>query len=284
MTPAGRQGYSVIRHLAWSVWFNHNRKRCWVTVFAPFTAAYDASGSENDADGTLVVVGLAAIEHKWLRFESSWRTALAEFDVPYLHMKELNHRHSGKGVYAKWKDDYKTPRLFLKKLIKVVKLGINKTFIYGTILKDYRSTNQLYRLREGAGSPYVLTAGSCYDLVNNWMKRNYPRHQIFHAFEAGDCGQRDFKRLAKRHRQIVLPIPKIDPVSGERWIPFQAADLVAGAYREAAGKRGKVQTFDDYGEVLCELARTIPQKALIHHAGTLRDLCENNPHLCPKRL
>jgi hypothetical protein len=179
MTPAGRQHYSFIRHLAWSVWLNHDPNGCIVTVSNEFFAAYDASGSENDRLGVLVVVALAASEHKWTTFENEWRRVLKEFEVPYLHVKELNHRHSGVGVYAKWKDDDVTPKLFLKKLIKALRIGINKTFCYGTVLRDYREINAIFKLREGAGSPYVLTAGSCHDLVNNWMATKYPKHPCF---------------------------------------------------------------------------------------------------------
>jgi hypothetical protein len=106
---------------------------------------------------------------------------------------------------------------------------------------------------------------------------------MLHIFEKGDCGQRDLERLAKRHNRLVIPIPKINPETGERWIPFQGADLVAGAYRNAANKRGQVLRFEDYGEVFNELAATLPQKALMHHRATLRALCEAHPDTCPKR-
>jgi len=252
-------------------------------MYAPFTAAYDASGSEGDPDGTLVVVGLAATDDKWGKFEASWQKVLDDFDVPYFHMKELNQRHSGTGIYAKWKDDPDTPRLFLKALVKSIKRGMNKAFIYGTILQDYRSVNQIYKLREGVGSPYVLTAGSCYDLVNTWMRKNYPKHRILHAFEKGDCGQKGLERLAKRHKHQVIPIAKTDPVTGDRYVPFQAADLVAGAYRDAAGKRGKVQSMEEYGEVLNDLARMLPQRALVYRLDNLIEMCERYPDKCARR-
>jgi hypothetical protein len=283
MTPAGRTSYSFIRHLAWAIWLNHDPKRCIVTALIPFLAAYDASGSENDRDGVLVVVALAATEDKWLKFENSWRGVLKDFDVPYLRMTELNHRHSGTGVYAKWKDDDVVPRLFLKALIKALKRGINKTFCYGTVLSDYREINKRFKLRERSGSPYALTAASCHDQVNAWMRRRYPKHAMIHVFEQGDCGQRDLNRLAKRQNQRVISLPKIDPVTGERWLPFQGADLVAGAYRNAANKREMVQTYEDYGEVFNELAKTLPQRSLVHHKETLLALCLANPDKYPKR-
>jgi len=265
------------------VWLNHDPARCFVTVLADFQAAYDASGSENDRDGVLVVVGLVATEKKWEKFEIQWSDVLQRFDVPYFHMKELNHRHSGVGIYAKWKGDDIEPRKFLKALIKALKRGVNKTFCYGMLLKDYKQINQEFKLREGAGSPYVLTAASCYDQVNDWMRRRYPNNPIFHVFEKGDCGQRDFERLVKRHKRLVIPLPKINPVTGEPWLQFQAADLVAGAYRDAAGKMGRVQRMEDYGEVFNEVAFTLPQKSLVHHETTLRALCEAHPDKFPRR-
>jgi len=283
MTPARARRYSIVRHLAWSIFLNHDPARCIVTVFSDFMAAYDASGSENDRGGTLVVVGIAAPESKWGKFETAWDKVLTEFKVPYFHMKELNHRHSGEGIYAKWKGDYDTPREFLKKLVKAAKRGINKTFCYGTFLDDYHAVNGIYKLREGLGGPYLVTAGSCIDQVNNWMKRKYPRHRIVHVIEEGDCGQRTLVKRAKQQKQLVVPLPKKDPQTGLPWMQFQAADLVAGAYRDAAGKRGKVQTFEDYGEVFNDIVRLLPQRSLIHHEETLRLACEANPDQFPKR-
>jgi len=138
-------------------------------VFAEFFVAYDASGSENDHDGTLVVVGLVAAERKWNRFEQEWQAVLDRFEVPYFHMTELNHRASGTGAYAKWKDDDQ-----------------------GLLLRDR-------------------------------------------------------------------------------------------AYRSAAKKRGTVRRFEDYGEVLTDLAKMLPQRALIQHRETPLAMCEANPDKCPKR-
>jgi hypothetical protein len=115
------------------------------------------------------------------------------------------------------------------------------------------------------------------------MRRKYPKHPILHVFESGDCGQKDFERLARRHNQMVIPIPKIDPSTGYPWLQFQGADLVAGAYRNAANKLGKVDRFEDYGEVFTALADKLPQKSLIHHKQTLLSLCESNPDTCPRR-
>ena len=158
-----------------------------------------------------------------------------------------------------------------------MKLGINKTFGYGTILEDYRAVNKIFKLKEGLRKPYLITAGACVDQVNNWMKRKYPKHQIMHILEEGDCGQGDLRKLARTHKVPIIPLAKRNPATGVPWVQFQAADLVAGAWRNAAGKRGKVQAFEDYGDVFNEIVRMLPQRSLVYHADNLRAACEAEP-------
>lgn len=248
-----------------------------------FGAFYDASGSESDKTGTLVVIGLAATEEKWKRFENGWVEVLTQFRVPYFHMKELNQRKDGIGIYAKWRNDDETPKAFLRSLLKVVKRHINKTFCYATILEDYAEVDSVYHLRKGAGSPYVLTAGSCYDLVNLWWKKNHSRYPILHVFEEGDCGQKNFLKLARKLGQNPATLPKKDRETGEWYVYFQGSDLIAGAYRAAGNLRGQVEQFEDYGDAFNEAARMLPQKSLVYHKEILQAMCELNPSKYPRR-
>jgi len=82
---------------------------------------------------------------------------------------------------------------------------------------------------------------------------------------------------------MVIPLPKNDPDSGYRWMHFQGADLMAGAYRSAANKLGRAQSMEEYGEVFNELVRLLPQRSLMHHAPTLRAMCEAHPDTCGAR-
>lgn len=252
-------------------------------VFRDFFAAYDASGSESDPEGTLVVAAMVAHSHKWERFEREWKDVLDTFEVPYLHLKELNHRHSGAGVYAKWKDDDDTPRQFLQALIKVLLRGVNKTFLYATVLQDYQRVNRRFKLLEGQGSPYVLTAGACYVAVDQWMASKRPGEPRLHIFEEGDNGQKGFTKLLEKHGQSAILLPKNDPRTGEPWPHFQAADLVAGTYRNAAGKMGMVTSFDDYGEVFNTLVHKLPQRSKIWHFDTLLAMCLRDAGQFPRR-
>ncbi len=280
MTPARARPYSPIQHLAWIAWLNHDPARCFVTTFGAF---YDASGSEDDPKGALVVIGLAATEEKWLKCELAWLQVLAKYGVPYFHLKELNNRSDPTSVYAKWKDDDDTPKEFLRDLIQVVKHGTNKTFCYATVLEDFAEVDQVFHLRRGAGSPYVLTAGSCYDLVNIWMKKKHLKDRILHVFEAGDCGQRNLLKLARRLGHAPVTVPKKDPVTQGWYVHFQACDLIAGAYRRAANMRGEVERFEDYGEVFTRLAKRLPQKSQVYNKQVLLDMCKLFPEKYPKR-
>ena len=76
-----------------------------------FASYYDASGSESDAQGAIMVIGLVASEAKWRKFANSWRRVLGSkrFDVPYFHMKEFAH---SKGPFEKWRGDDETRKAF----------------------------------------------------------------------------------------------------------------------------------------------------------------------------
>jgi hypothetical protein len=61
---------------------------------------FDESGDEHDAQhAALSVAGYVGDTTSWSTFEERWRGALKEFDVPYLHMRELQHR---RGAFATW--------------------------------------------------------------------------------------------------------------------------------------------------------------------------------------
>ena len=64
---------------------------------------------------------------------------------------------------------------------------------------------------------------------------------------------------------------------------FQAADLFAGAYRNAANKRGRVLRMEDYGDVFNDLVVMLPQKSLIFHEANMRAACEAAPEKFPRR-
>jgi hypothetical protein len=63
---------------------------------------FDDSGDPDDDKQAAFTIGgyLAPIE-MWGAFEPAWSAVLTQFDIPYLHMKDLHNRS---GVYKKWKE------------------------------------------------------------------------------------------------------------------------------------------------------------------------------------
>ncbi len=282
MTPVqeGRH-YSFIGHLANALWLSYDPNRC---VVIAFNGYYDASGSEND-DGALIVVGLAATERKWLHFGSRWKAVLKNFSVPYFHFKELNRRE---GPYASddWKNDER-PALFLQTLIRELKLGVNKVFVDGVLLHDFYNINQIYRLKEGFGGAYALTAGTCIRSANNWVERKHRHAKILHVLEKGDCGQKELRKLCKREQLEPFLKAKVDKRTGEWFMPFQGADLVAGLYRPyfVAKRYNNTVRFNRpfLFEAFQQIRRMLPQQGGGHDRRTLERMCKEHPDEFPLR-
>ena len=98
-----------------------------------FVAFYDASGSEEDRDGSLYVVGYAIHRAEVAKLDRDWSAVLRRFEVPYFHMKEFA---PGVGPFAPWRDDTDKRRNFLEQLFRVVKKDVNKSFGHGFPLAD----------------------------------------------------------------------------------------------------------------------------------------------------
>lgn len=64
-------------------------------------------------------------------------------------------------------------------------------------------------------------------LARDWIKKKYPGHRSQHTVEKGDDGQHELSRLTSLTDWGVSIVPKIDPDTGMRLRPFEAADLVA---------------------------------------------------------
>src|SRR5689334_13938987 len=80
----------------------------------------DESGNEKIFTMACVMSG----ERKWLRLDKEWKKALAEFQVPYLHMNELSPRL--KGPYAGWPNVRRDA--FIRKFVWIFKTYVDAWF------------------------------------------------------------------------------------------------------------------------------------------------------------
>jgi hypothetical protein len=79
----------------------------------------DSGDSADPAEKICCIAGLACLESKLSEFEEQWDKVLAEFKVPYLHMKEFAHS-APKSPFADWKGDEEKRRNFISKLLDVL--------------------------------------------------------------------------------------------------------------------------------------------------------------------
>src|SRR5688572_12508102 len=171
--------YSPIRHLAWSVWLNHDPARCHMAMF---TTYYDTSGAEHDHP-VMVTVGLIASEKKWLAFERNWRKALKEFDIPYVHMSELV---PNKGPFAHFKKDEPRKRMLFTRLFKILRQNLSRYEVSGVSIEDFREVSRDFRVEETFGSAFALCVNSCVERSRDWLKKGHPGQPLEHFHEDGD--------------------------------------------------------------------------------------------------
>ncbi len=222
-----------MRHMAFSVWLQHNPERCWFFVY---TAYFDASGHAGDPQkGVYMVVGFLSTVERWLGLEEEWNGMLHRYGVPYLHMKEYT---ASVGPFVDWKTKTHKRAAFLARAAQAMKTAKLECFASGFLLSEYES---LYPLYERLPTPYQLAAGAAIISVVDWLKLNAPGEAFQHVFAWGDEGQGPFRQeIENAHFHNLGPItvrPWRDPVSGSYLRPFEPVDFYAWEHR---------RLFDDY--------------------------------------
>lgn len=277
MTPTrDARSYSWIRHLAGSLWLNHDPGRCWMAMY---TCYYDASSTQLEKEKPLVVVGVLSTERRWLRFEREWGAVLKRFGVPYLHMKEFAH---SVGPFAAFKGDEPRRAEFLGALVKAMKRNINKAFQYRLVPGAYGDLDREFELSETWGGPYAFTTSVTVNQTQFWFEEKYPKHQLAHVVEKGDPGQEDLYRLSPLDDNPVTIRPKIDKRTGEWFKPFQAADFFAYEARLNIGRHLAGETHVARQSLLL-LRRRMPHQAYYFDLEYLREQFALQPEVWPRR-
>jgi len=189
-----------------------------------FTGYFDASGHPNQGVA-LSVAGFVATAEQWIEFEKNWKAALSAYDVAELHMKDFG---PGAGEFASWKDDKRRRRLFLERLINVIKTRTRHSFVSCVMLEGFRKVDEHYPLSE-MNKPYALAGITCIDKVRTWARRwKIDEKQVAYMFEDGDKDRGDLLRCAKRDHGVAAKF-----MDKSEAVAFQAADLLAYEHRLA---------------------------------------------------
>lgn len=105
-----------------------------------------------------------------------------------------------------------------------------------------------------------------------------------YVVEDGDAGADRFYALSKAMGFHVIPQPKRDPVTGEWFAPFQAADFVAWeTAREWSEMTAEERKFQRR-QSLNKLLKHFRLETSRYEAKALRELCIEFPRLFPKRV
>src|SRR5207302_8550496 len=122
---------------------------------------------------------------KHIQFEAAWRAVLADFSVPYLHMKEFAH---SVGAFAEWKGNESRRASFLGSLVGVMKRNLNKTFSVWLPLAEFKALTQQYSFPGPLKKPFVFCASNCSGRVERWIAKQYPGQPVAHVFDACEFG------------------------------------------------------------------------------------------------
>jgi hypothetical protein len=188
-----------------------------------FSCYFDAS--RNNPVTVEVVSGWVAMVGGWERFETDWRILLAQYEIPYFHMKEFAH---STGPFKTWKGQENKRANFLRKAVDVI--GSNVLCGAACIVEhdSFEKVKKNYPLTDLAGVPYSLAGRDCVAHINTWLGKTERDLPVLYFFEDGDQGKGELMRIMKRD---CLPSPtfrpSVDTDADKGLLPLQAADFAA---------------------------------------------------------
>lgn len=222
--------YSLVEHLAKSIWFSRWQKG-WLGMFSAY---FDASGQEEQVDVRFLSIGgFFAPANVWADMETQWKEALARKSIPEFHMADCaNYRYEFNG----WQARESERQELLHDLMDIIK-SLSRRFSCTIQLDAYRDNLINSRREQYDFKAYVIAGRGCAARLKNWLNEEHSPNlcnvQLF--FESGDNWQPQLRqRLIDDGYPEPLFKPKRDRYSQKTGeliehglIPFQAADICA---------------------------------------------------------
>lgn len=245
-----------------------------------YTAYYDASGTQSAAEHPLLIAGLIAAVPKWQCFDAAWSAVLAEFDVPYLHMREYAH---SLGPFKSWKNNKARRDAFMRRLVEVIAGSVERAFVFRVVPSEFIEVNNRYHLATKlCPNPYTFMAWRCLTRVQSWHGATHPTSPIHHVIAHGDDGQGPLADFVRKGKMNIAVIPKTDPVTNEEITPFQAADLVAYEVAGALTRKRRGDQRPLRGS-LRALNRAVQLEPITMTRQGMIDMCRAHPGQFPPR-
>jgi hypothetical protein len=241
-------------------------------LFAMLSCYFDAS---RDSPTTVTIVsGWVATVGAWDRFDGDWKILLAQYDIPYFHMKEFAH---SRGPFTTWKGEENKRANFLRKAVDVIAANVLRGFACVVEHEPFGKIDKQYRLSEAVGVPYSLAGRDCVAHANLWLRKEQRRLAVKYFFEDGDEGKGELRRVMKKDG-LPRPVfaPSRDTPSGDVGLtPLQAADFAAYELLKAY-KAGEDLPLYKYRRSVKELAK-IQASWGKYTEQNLVDLCKRVP-------
>jgi hypothetical protein len=109
-------------------------------VVVVIRAYFDNSGTQDDPQHNWVTLGgYLSNETRWEKFEAEWAANLADFELPYLHMKLFAHNLP---PFERFKKDEAGRIKFLTNCIEIIKRAQPKAICHGIRLPDVDRFNK----------------------------------------------------------------------------------------------------------------------------------------------
>jgi len=184
-----------------------------------FTAYFDASRG----DGITTVAGWLGTTVAWESFDIDWKILLAQYDIPYFHMREFA---PSVGPFKKWKGQEGLRANFLRKAVHII--GHSVHYGLGCMIEDaiFAKMNETYALTEVFGNPFCLAARDCLAHANLWLRKDQRGLEVDYVFEDGDEGKGCLINVLKLNDPPI--VPQFAPSRGpSARLPLQGADFAA---------------------------------------------------------
>jgi len=233
-----------------------------------FTCYFDAS--YDSPISITVVSGWVASSAAWERFDADWRILLAQYDIPYFHMREFAH---SVGPFAGWKGEEIKRANFLRKAVDIIRACALHGFACLVEQAPFDKINSQYCLSEWVGRPYALAGRDCVAHANIWLQKEKRELDVDYIFEAGDADAGELQRVMLDMQAVPKFAPGKSTTAGLVGItPLQAADFAAYELLKAHGIGDNLPLYK-YRRSILELAR-IPAWWGSYTESDLKALCE----------
>jgi hypothetical protein len=199
-----------------------------LAIVGMYATYYDTSGTDDQP--MVTTVGLFATMSRWERFEKQWKVAVVNARIPYLHMRDFVHRNP---PYTHFKENEDLRVEFVRAAIGMLADGDMRVVAMTVAPEDFETVNATYKLVEAFGGPWGLCACMCATTADTDWRHIEPDAPIAHIHERGEHGRGRVVDILSEAKIELQFRDKVDPHTGEWFVPFQACDFIAWEVRKA---------------------------------------------------